>query len=98
MSDTKPTFSTLTPLLEEITALYDGDLKLAIERMDEILFMLFYVDQEVIKFERIQDTAYEIKYLREGLVKSLALQEDQTQAPQQKQAVQFVPMVIVGEA
>ncbi len=94
--------STLTPLLEEITALYDGDLKLAINRMDEILFMLFYVDQEVINFQRIQDTAYEIKYLREGLKKSLDLQEAQTQgpqqAPQQKPVVKYVPLGMIGEA
>jgi hypothetical protein len=89
---TPPTITTdcLEPLAKELDLTFDGDLRAAVQRMDEILFMLFYVDQDVINFERIQNAAYDLKAIREGL-----------RASQPKQPVtltQFIPVGMMGEA
>ena len=89
---TPPTITTesLEPLAKELDLTFDGDLRAAVQRMDEVLFMLFYVDQDVINFERIQNAAYDLKAIREGLCAS--------QPKQPVKTTQFVPVAMTAEA
>jgi hypothetical protein len=89
---TPPTITTdcLEPLAKELDLTFDGDLHIAVQRIDEILFMLFYVDQDVINFERIQNAASDLKAIREGLRAS--------QPKQAYTATQFIPVGMMAEA
>jgi hypothetical protein len=84
------TVNDLKSLATELDSLYDGNLEKAVERFDELLFMLFYVDQDVICFQRLQDTAYELKAIRDALKSS--------DAQLKAKAVEFVPLGMMGQA
>ena len=58
---------TLTPLIEAMELLFDGDIQIAIDCFDEVLHALFYVDKNVIPQEGIQDIVYNMQHLRKAL-------------------------------
>lgn len=82
------TITELEPLVEELNQIYDGNLHSAVDRLDLVLYMLFYVDQDVINFVRIQDTAYEITLIRNCIKKI-----QQNRAPQD---VKLIPIGVMG--
>lgn len=67
MTKTEFTLEQLQPLLNEFDLLYDGKMHLAVQQLDELLFLLFFVDTEVINFERVQNMAYDLRAIRESL-------------------------------
>ena len=67
---------TITPadlerLAKELDTLFDGDLSQAAKRMDQILYMLFFVNPDVISREEVEITAYQLRHLRDAFVASI---------------------------
>jgi hypothetical protein len=69
MNNDKITAKQLEPFAEELEMLFDGNLGLAVDRFDELLYILYYIDPEVIPIERVQTSVYEIKQMRDSLKK-----------------------------
>jgi len=53
----------LEPLSKELNQLFDGDMQLAAESLDKLLYMLFFVDREVFSNEEVTTRAYELKQI-----------------------------------
>ncbi len=57
----------LTSLAKELEFMSEGDINNIVDRFDEIIYMLLYIDTEVINLERIKDAAYDLKHIRDSL-------------------------------
>ncbi len=69
--------SDLTTLAKELEFMSDGDINNVVDRFDEIIYMLFYIDTEVISLERIKDAAYDLKHIRDSLKKDVMAKRTQ---------------------
>lgn len=57
----------LKPLADELERLFDGDYMAAARKMDEVMFMLFFVTPDEFDHRQIQTTAYQLHALSTAL-------------------------------
>lgn len=69
MQNLSPTPQHLQPLIEEIERLFDGSFQKAADKVDEVMYMLFYVSPDEFSHQQIQTTAYQLHCIREALKK-----------------------------
>lgn len=63
------TTSNLEPFHSELESLYHGNFQSIANDIDELLYMLLFVDTEVVEASKVQDVAYNLKVLKDALGK-----------------------------
>ena len=62
----------LAPVTQHLNEWYGGNVKAFCTRMDGILFMLFFIEEESFSRKEIQQAGYALKQLRDSFEEILA--------------------------